>query len=61
MPPPASTSTIQPRQVFAASLRRSAAEIVNYAKQRIANGNMEGFNNRISRLIHRANGVRSIP
>jgi transposase len=54
-------STIQPLQAFAASLRRSAAEIVSYAKHRITNGKMEGFNNLISRLIHRGNGVRSIP
>ena len=53
-------STIQPLHDFAASLRRSAAEIITYAKHRITNGKIEGFNNLIARLIHRGNGVRSI-
>ena len=57
----ATTSTVKPVKAFAASVRRSAAEIVTYAKHRLSNGKMEGFNNLISRLIHRGNGVRSIP
>jgi transposase len=51
---------VQPIQAFAASLRRSAAEIVTYAKHHITNGKMEGFNNLVARLINRANGIRSV-
>jgi hypothetical protein len=32
---------VQPIQAFAASLRRSAAEIITYAKHHITNGKME--------------------
>jgi hypothetical protein len=53
-------SAVEPLRAFAASLRRSAAEIITYARHRITNGKMEGFNNLISRLIHRGNGIRSI-
>jgi transposase len=56
----AAKSTVEPIRAFAASMRRSAAEIVAYAKHRITNGKMEGFNNLVSRLIHRANGIRSV-
>ena len=53
-------STVEPIRAFGASLMRSAAEIIAYAKHRITNGKMEGFNNLVSRLIHRANGIRSL-
>ncbi len=53
-------STVAPIRAFGASLRRSATEIIAYAKHRITNGQMEGFNNLVSRLIHRANGIRSL-
>jgi transposase len=56
----ATSSTVAPIRAFAASLRRSADEITAYARHRITNGAMEGFNNLIARLIHRANGIRSI-
>ncbi len=56
----AAKSAVQPIQAFAASLRRSAAEIVTYAKHHITNGKMEGFNNLVARLINRANGIRSV-
>lgn len=56
----AAKSAVEPIRAFAASLRRSAAEVVAYARHRITNGKMEGFNNLVSRLIHRANGIRSV-
>jgi transposase len=56
----AAKSAVQPIQAFAASLRRSAAESIAYAKHHITNGKMEGFNNLVARLIHRANGIRSV-
>lgn len=46
---------------FAKNLARSITQIVAYAVHRITNGPMEGFNNLVSRVIHRANGVRSLP
>ncbi len=53
-------SSVAHIRAFGASLRRSATEIIAYAKHRITNGQMEGFNNLVSRLIHRANGIRSL-
>jgi transposase len=57
---PAAKSAVQPIQAFAASLRRRAAEIIAYAKHHITDGKMEGFNNLVARLIHHANGIRSV-
>ena len=45
---------------FAKNLARSTKEIVAYAIHRITNGPMEGFNNLVSRIIHRSNGIRSL-
>lgn len=46
---------------FAKNIVKSAKEIVAYAIHKITNGPMEGFNNLVSRVIHRGNGVRSLP
>lgn len=46
---------------FAKNITKSITEIVAYAVHRITNGPMEGFNNLVSRVIHRGNGVRSLP
>jgi transposase len=46
---------------FAKNLVKATKEIVAYATHRITNGPMEGFNNLVSRLIHRSNGIRSLP
>jgi transposase len=45
---------------FAKNLGKATKEIIAYAVHRITNGPMEGFNNLVSRLIHRANGIRSL-
>lgn len=51
-------TTIEPLRRFARGLRRSARGILNYFTHRITSGPIEGFNNLISRAIHRACGVR---
>ena len=51
-------TTIEPLRRFANGLRRSARGILNYFRHRITSGPIEGFNNLISRTIHRACGVR---
>ena len=51
-------TTIQPLRRFARGLQRSARGILNYFTHRITSGPIEGFNNLISRAIHRACGVR---
>jgi transposase len=45
---------------FAKNLSKSVKEIIAYAVHRITNGPMEGFNNIVSRIIHRSNGIRSL-
>ena len=52
------SSGIAPLARFARGLRRSARGILNYFHHRITSGPIEGFNNLISRAIHRACGVR---
>jgi len=47
---------IGPLQRFADSLEGSKEEILNFFNYRITNGPLEGFNNVISRIIHRACG-----
>jgi transposase len=56
----AKESGIEPVIRFAKNLKRSKKQIAAYAKHKITNGLMEGFNNKVSRLIHRANGIRSL-
>jgi transposase len=56
----AKASAVEPLMRFAKNLTKATKEIVAYAIHRITNGPMEGFNNLVSRLIHRANGIRSL-
>jgi transposase len=56
----AKSSAVEPLVRFAKNLTKATKEIVAYAIHRITNGPMEGFNNLVSRLIHRANGIRSL-
>lgn len=56
----ANASGIAPVMRFAKNLNRCIEQIAAYAIHRITNGLMEGFNNKVSRLIHRANGIRSL-
>ncbi len=49
-------SEIAPLQRFAHSLERSKEQILNFFNHRITNGLIEGFNNLISRINHRACG-----
>lgn len=51
---------IKPLHRFAASLHRARDEILNYCDYPITTGRLEGFNNLVSRLIHRACGVRDL-
>ena len=45
-------------RAFARSLLRAKEEVLNYCKHRITTARLEVFNNTVSRLIHRACGVR---
>jgi len=56
----AKASLVEPVMKFAKNLVRCTEQIAAYATHRITNGLMEGFNNKVSRLIHRANGIRSL-
>ena len=51
---------IEPVQRFARSLQRSAEYVLNYCKYRVTSGRIEGFNNVISRVLHRACGVQDL-
>ena len=42
------------------SFLRGSKQIVSYAKHRITSGRIEGFNNLIARIIHRACGIRDL-
>lgn len=45
---------------FAEGLWRDRQEVVAYCRHRITTGPLEGFNNTISRLIHRACGIKDL-
>lgn len=47
-------------QQFGRSIEKAKEEIVNYCKHKITTGPLEGFNNTVSRLIHRACGIRNL-
>jgi len=47
-------------QKFADSLVKSKDEVLNYCKHRIALGPLESFNNTVSRIIHRACGIKDL-
>jgi len=53
-------SGLAPVLRFAKGLSKVVDEVVNYTRHRITTGPLEGFNNQVSRIIHRACGVRNI-
>ena len=56
----ATASELKPFQKLAKGFLKSADEIVSYAKHRITSGRIEGFNNLLSRVVHRSCGVRDL-
>ena len=54
----AAVSGVEALRAFARSLLRAKEEVLNYCKHRITTARLEVFNNTVSRLIHRACGVR---
>lgn len=56
----AAVSGVAALRKFGRSLLRAKEEVLNYCKHRITTGRLEGFNNTVSRLIHRACGMRDM-
>ena len=56
----ANESKIEQLMKFAKSLLRSKDEILNYCRHQITTGRLESFNNTVSRIIHRACGVKNL-
>ena len=56
----AAVSGVEALRAFARSLLRAKEEVLNYCKHRITTARLEAFNNTISRLIHRACGMRDM-
>lgn len=54
----AAVSGVAALRAFARSLLRAKEEVLNYCKHRITTARLEAFNNTVSRLIHRACGMR---
>jgi len=56
----AAVSGVEALRKFARSLLRAKEEVLNYCKHRITTGRLEGFNNLVSRIIHRACGMQDL-
>lgn len=56
----AAVSGVEALRHFARSLLRAKEEVLNFCKHRITLGPLEAFNNVVSRIIHRACGVRDL-
>jgi len=56
----AAGSGVEAVRKIARSLLRAKTEIFNYCKHRITTGRLEGFNNTVSRIIHRACGMQDL-
>lgn len=56
----AKESKLKPFVTLAKGFVKDALNIVSYAKHRITSGRIEGFNNLISRIIHRSCGVTNL-
>jgi len=54
------STSIRPLKRFARGLRAGKDEVLNYCKHRITSGRLEGFNNIISRVVHRACGIKDL-
>ena len=56
----AEESELSPFQRLAKSFQKQADKIIAYCKHRITSGPIEGFNNLVSRVIHRACGIADL-
>ena len=56
----AAVSGVEALRKFGRSLLRAKEEVLNYCKHRITTGRLEGFNNTVSRIIHRACGMQDL-
>jgi transposase len=56
----AMVSGIEAVRRFGRSLQKARDEVLNFCRYRITTGPLEGFNNTVSRIIHRACGIRSL-
>ena len=56
----AAVSGIDAVRRFGRSLLKAKDQVLNFCRHRIATGPLEGFNNTVSRIIHRACGIRSL-
>ena len=53
-------SKLKPFERLGRSFMRGSKQIVSYAKHRLTSGRIEGFNNLIARIVHRACGIRDL-
>lgn len=56
----AAVSGIEAVRKFGRSLMKAREQVLNFVRHRITTAPLEGFNNTVSRIIHRACGVRSL-
>ncbi len=56
----ATMSKLKPFERLGRSFLRATKQIVSYAKHRITSGRIEGFNNLIARIVHRACGIKDL-
>ncbi len=56
----AEESELTPFKRLAKSFRKGADKIVAFCKHRITSGKIEGFNNLVSRVVHRACGITNM-
>ena len=56
----AAVSGIDAVRRFGRSLLKAKDQVLNFCRHRITTGPLEGFNNTVSRIIHRACGIRSL-
>ena len=53
-------SELSPFQRLAKGFRKQADKIVAFCKHRVTSGKIEGFNNLVSRVVHRACGITNL-
>jgi transposase len=56
----AEESKLTPFKRLAKSFRKGADKIAAFCKHRITSGKIEGFNNLVSRVVHRACGITNM-
>jgi transposase len=56
----ATASGSEPVRKFSRSLLKAKDQVLNFCRHRITTGPLEAFNNTVSRIIHRACGIRSL-